>query len=296
MTTKRQDITTTQDAREDIRPLSWENLGAHDQWEALWDTLKDLALDPRDFFDRMATSGGLFEPLGFLWAVLIALVLPSFPLALSYFGLTAPDPNTVSTAAYNSHLFLPRATGILTALLPLLLGACAARAFTCGTLLYLGSVPFGGRRWEGAISIWCYSSGAALAPLAAGTAVCAALSVLCYLFGLVVPSAQFVAAGIAHVGAWGLLGVGAAAGLLWFIVAFLAGCTRSLGLPGMQGVASAVCGVGLMATVLVFWPLATAWWGFQAATGLGSGLAVLLIFLFSAGTRPPEEFGQEDET
>jgi len=261
-----------------IRPLSWENLGARRPSQALRETLWDLAGDPARFFDRMAVSGGLYEPIGFLWIFLTAIILPAFPLALAHFGITAPAPDRVSVAVYNYHLLLPRATGIIAALLPLALVAGTAWALLCGTLLHLGSIPFGGGQWEGAVSVWCYSVSAALAPLSVGLALAAAVTATCYFLSTSFPAA----ATAGRLAAYILLGLGTLAGLVWFMVCLFTGCARALGLPGTRGAAAGLFGLLLCALTLGGWPLAGFLWGARGTGGFAAGLTVLVIFLVSA--------------
>ena len=265
--------------RKDLTPLSWENLGERGQWKALRETLVDLARDPGGFFDRMAVSGGLYEPVGFLWVFLAAVILPGFPLALAYFGLTAPAPEQVSVDVYNYHLLLPRATGILAALLPLALVAGTAWALLCGTMLYLGSIPFGGSRWEGAISTWCYAASAALAPLSAGLCLGAVVATGCYFLVDLLPAAE----AIGRFSTYALVGLGLLAGLAWFAICLFAGCARALELPGARGAATGIFGLALSGTVLVGWPVAGVLWGARGAAGAAAGLAILVVFLISAG-------------
>ncbi len=261
-----------------IQPLSWENLGARPPWQALRDTLRDLAGDPAGFFDRMAVSGGLYEPIGFLWIFLAAVILPAFPLALGHFGLTAPAPDSVSVAVYNYHLLLPRITGVIAALLPLALVAGTAWALLCGTLLHLGSIPFGGGRWEGAVSVWCYAVSAALAPLSVGLTLAAVVTAICYFLSGSFP----MAATAGRLAAYILPGLGVLAGLVWFVVCLFTGCARSLQLPGARGAAAGLFGLALSVIILGGWPLAGFLWGARGAGGFVAGLTVLVIFLVSA--------------
>lgn len=260
------------------QPLSWENLGERTPWSALRETLTDLARAPRGFFRRMAVSGGLYEPIGFLWVLLAALILPSFPLALAYFGLTAPAPEQVSVDVYNYHLLLPRATGIVTALLPLALVAGAAWALLCGTLLYLGSIPFGGSRWEGAVSAWCYSASAGLAPLSLCLGLAALVTAACYLLGGIIPAGPAIARFTTYV----LLGLGTVAGLVWFTVALFTGCAEALELRGSRAVAAGLSGLLLSGIALIGWPVAGVLWGARGVGGVAAGLAIVVVFLVSA--------------
>ena len=254
--------------------LSWENLSAQPPWSAFWQSLKELAFHPADFFDKMAVSGGLHEPLTFLWIVIFVTVLPTFPLALSYFGLTAPDPGRVPAEVYHAHLLLPRAAGFVTVLLPLALVLCAFLAVVCGSVLHLAAGLFGACRWEGSVSVWCYSTSSGLVPVTASVGAGAVVSILCWLCALFWPGAREGAASVACVALWGLLGAALLVGIVAFLVALLTGCARSLKLSGARGAAAALLGLVLVGMPLILSPLSVHFWGGRA------GLIVLGVFAF----------------
>jgi len=254
--------------------LSWENLGAQPPWSAFWQSLKELAFQPADFFDKMSVSGGLHEPLSFLWIVLLLGILPTFPLTLSYFALSAPAPARVSVDVYNAHLLLPRVAGLVTILLPLVLVFCGLLAVLCGSLLHLAARLFGARGWEGSVSVWCYASSLGLTPIAVGLMAGAAVSMLCYLVTLLSPDMKVGAAAVARVALWGLLGTGALMGTVAFLMAVLTGCVRGLKLAGASGVAAGLAGLAMVGTLLMLLPLSFHVWGVRA------GATVLVIFAF----------------
>jgi len=271
--------------------LSWENLGAQSPWLAFRQSLRELVLDQKSFYDKMAVSGGLHEPLGFLWIALTALILPSFPLALAYFGLTAPDPGHVSVEEYNAYLLAPRVAGFATILLPLVLVLCGVLAVVCGSLLHVGSRLFGARSWEGCVSIWCYSLSSWFVTLALGVAFCAVVSIVCYLAAMVWPGTREGAAGVARVILIGAMGLTLLAGMILFLVSVFTGCIRKFRLGGTRGAAAAVTGLILVGLLLIMCPVAFDLWG--ARWGLVTveafaGLVVLLTLVVRMGASRSE--------
>ena len=107
------------DVNEDM--LSWENLGAQPPGQAFCQCMWELLVNRRSFFGKMATSGGLHEPLTFFAVVLGAGLLLAFPAALSYFGLSAPDPESLQITVYNAQTLPSKVAGLLVVLLPLVL-------------------------------------------------------------------------------------------------------------------------------------------------------------------------------
>jgi len=275
--------------------LAWENLGARTPGSAFVQTLKELLFNQRRFFEKMATTGGLREPLTFFWILLSAVIAMSFPLALSHFALTAPDPAEVGSDVYNLHLLAPRATGFLTVLMPLSLCVGGMITVIQGTVFHLGARFFGARNWEGSVSIWCYARSAALAPIAAAEALACAISVLAYLLTVAWPGATAASASVVH---WSLLILGGAAvlcSLVLFFSAVVNGCLRSFGLTPEVGIAAALAGVLLVVAVAAFVVLGFYRWGLTGGmiTTGGSTLMMLALALthhFAArgvGARPP---------
>ena len=224
-------------------PLDWENLGAHPTGRAFWRTLKQLVFSQNTFFGRMATTGGLREPLMFMWLLLTAAIVMSLPLTLSHFALTAPDPASVSVETYNLHLLAPRVAGFLTTLLPFTLCVAGVLVVTGGTGFHLGAKFFGARNWEGSVSIWCYAKSAAFAPVVAAEAAVCAVSVLGWLLALAWPASKETAGMVAH---WSIMVLGCGAALCsvaLFFAGVLHGCTRSFNLEPAEGAAAALAGV-----------------------------------------------------
>ncbi len=259
--------------------LSWEDLGRQPSSRAFWDTLRELLFSPARFFDRMATSGGLREPLSFLWIVAAAAVVIAFPLALSYFALTAPNPLDVSTEVYNRHLLAPRVAGFAVVLLPVVLVLVGVLAALTGSLFYLGARLFGARGWEGSVSIWCYAHCGGAALLAGGEALACAVSIGSYLMTLAWPSTAHGAGSVVRVITWCLGGVGTAGGFVIFVRALAVGCTHTFRLEAAVGTAAALAGL-LLAALLSGGPaLGLALWGRKAGLVALAGAAALATFL-----------------
>jgi len=261
-------------------------------------TLKELLFNQRSFFEKMAVTGGLREPLTFFWILLSAVIVMSFPLALSHFALTAPDPAVVSTDVYNLHLLAPRATGFLTVLMPLSLCVGGMITVLQGTVFHLGAKFFGARNWEGSASIWCYARSAALAPIAAAEALACVMSVLACLLTVAWPGARAASASVVN---WSLLALGGAAvlcSLVLFFSAVVNGCLRSFGLAPEVGVAAALAGVLLVVAIAAFVMLGFYRWGLAGGLITMSGSTLMMVVLalthhFTAqgtGARPPRSY------
>lgn len=273
------------------RMLPWENLGAHRARDAFRRTLAELVFHPGEFFEKMATSGGLHEPLTFFWLVLLGVVLPSFPLALSYFGLTAPDPAGVSTEVYNMHLLPPRVAGIGTVLLPVVLAVCGLAVVACGTVFHAGARWFGACRWEGSVSIWTYAGGLGLVPVALAMAVCAVVSIACHLSTLPWLAVSTDAAGsVASVAVAGLGGLSVFAGLCLFLLSLVVGCVKSF-TAGSSGVAAALAGLIAVGLLVGLCPALFVLSGLTAGLiALGAVAALTVVSLLLHG---PEEWQKE---
>jgi len=284
---------TASEERGEASLLSWEDLGRQPAWKAFCGTLKELMLRPAGFFDRMATSGGLREPLMFFWILLAAGVLLSFPLWLAYFGLTAPDPTEVSTELYNRHLFAPRAAGFVSVMLPVVLVVAGAAQVLAGSLFHLGARLFGARNWEGSVSLWCYAQSAGAAPLVLAEAAGCVLCVACYLLALGWPEARGGLAEFARGGVWLLGAAGAACGAGWFFVTLITGCTRAWRLDAGTGAAAALAGL-LAAGVPTALPvLSLLLWGARGRLASAVLSLVVVVFLASASAAARRSAGEK---
>lgn len=260
--------------------LSWENLGSQPASRAFRQSLRELVLHPARFFDRMATTGGLHEPLAFFWLVAGACVLLSFPLALSYFGLTAPDAARVPTEVYNAHLLMPRLTGFLAILLPLTLVVLGIQVVVLGSLLAVGGRFFGARSWEASVSVCAYCCGAALVPAAAATGLAAGICTICYVATVLWPGVGGGAASLARIAVYALPGVASVLGVMWALVLLFVGCGRSLGLGAVKGSATAIVGLILSAVLYVGIPVGWRQWKAPGAIAAVAILAAVIVLSF----------------
>ncbi len=269
------------DVNEDM--LSWENLGAQPPGQAFCQCMWELLVNRRSFFGKMATSGGLHEPLTFFAVVLGAGLLLAFPAALSYFGLSAPDPESVQITVYNAQTLPSKVAGLLVVLLPLVLLVGGAAMVALGTLYHLAGKPFGARNWEGSVSVWLYSAGAALAPLALALAVTFVVSLAGYLICLPWPGAREGAATVAR-GTWQVLsGAGLLAAIVLMIVNTVTGSTRAFQLDRRAGIAAGLYGLTLVVAAVG----ATIWsvriWGLRGGLVAAAVWVALMAALALAG-------------
>ena len=269
--------------RDDGRLLSWENLGEQPASKAFWQTLGELLLSPAQFFERMATSGGLREPLSFLWVIVTVTVIVGFPLALSYFALTAPSPLDVSAEAYSRYLLAPRLAGFAIVLLPVVLVLVGVLAVLTGGFFHLGARLFGAHGWEGSVSIWCYAHSAAAALLAAAETVACVVSISCYLATLAWTGADQGAATVARTAVWGLGGLGVLGGLVLLVVSLAVGCAHTFGLEAPVATAAALAGF-LLATLVTAGPaVCFVLWGQKVGlTALAVAAAFTAVAFLSA--------------
>ncbi|MFW6188906.1 MAG: hypothetical protein ACOC7T_00600 [Planctomycetota bacterium] len=259
--------------------LPWEDLGAHPAARAFRESLAELLFRPGSFFRRMARSGGLHEPLTFAVILVGAALLLSFPAALAYFGLTAPEPARVPAEEYVRHLLAPQATGLAVVLLPFAVAAAAGTAVFLGTLFYLPARLFGVRNWEGAVSVWVYSLSGATVPVLLSVGLILAVSTAGYLLGLAVPGSRDFSVPAARWVARISLGLGslAAAGLGLALTAV--GCIRAFDLEAPVGAAAAIS--GLLAACLALG--AGGWLAFRLGaaadlSGVAAALAAVGVF------------------
>jgi len=272
----------SQAAENEEQVLPWENLGAHHAWYAFRRTLAQLITNPRDFFSRMATSGGLHEPMTFFWMMMLAVILPSFPLALAYFGLTAPDPGQVSVEVYNAHLLVPRITGITTVLLPVALVLGGVLLVIFGSIYHAGAKWLGTDRWEGSVSLVSYAGGLGLLPVGLGACVCAVLCIAGYLATIWAPGAAATVGSIAWgVIFWGgLLSVIVGFGL--FVMALIIGNINAMSLDTGRGVAASIVGlvfVGLFAALVPIMFSTRGWKTGLITLGICTAAAILSLLL-----------------
>ena len=282
-----------QTAKNEEQVLPWENLGAHHAWHAFRRTLAQLITNPRDFFSRMATSGGLHEPVTFFWMMMLTVILPSFPLALSYFGLTAPDPGQVSVEVYNAHLLAPRITGITTVLLPVALVLGGVLLVMCGSIFHAGAKWFGVPRWEGSVSLWSYAGGLGLLPVALAAWVCAILCIGGYLATVWAPGTAATLGSIA----WGIIFWGGmlsvVVGFGLFVMALIIGSVNAMDMDTGPGAAASLLGLIFVGAFAVLVPVLFSTHGWQTGLmtlGICTAAAVLCLLLPGPSQwAPPEE-------
>ena len=269
-------------SRQDAKQfLPWENLATEPPWRAFRRSAIELLLRPSRFFDKMATTGGLREPLAFYWIVLGAMLLLSFPLALTYFGLLAPDSMSVSAEEYSTYLLAPRITGFLTVLAPVTLALAGILVVLEGLVFHLGARLFGARNWEGSVSIWTYSRGAGMLLVAAGEALACPVAIVCYLLTLLWPDSRTGIASVAQTCVLVLLGAGMVAGAMAQIVTLFQGCIRSFKLSTAEGAASAISGLAVLIVVVGGIELGFKKWGFEGGLiTIGSAVGLLIIVFF----------------
>jgi len=232
-----------------VEPLPWEDLSAQSAAGAFGESLGDLALHPRRFYSRVATSGGLHEPLMFFAILLGATVVLAFLAALAYFGLAAAPTQAggaellalqaADVRAYELQALPSRALTVMLVLLPEVLVAGAAFMIALGTLFHLGGKLFGADPWEGSVSVWLYSASAALVPLAVASLLIMVGSGVCHMAGMTgggIPPSLSTGARVA-------CSIGVAAGLILLIVHAVLGCIHTLRLDASSAGAATVAGL-----------------------------------------------------
>jgi hypothetical protein len=255
--------------------LEWENLGAHASGRAFRKSLGELLLRPGRFFRKMALRGGLHEPLTFFGILLGVLILLAFPAALSYFGLTAPDPAETPVEVYQLHTLPSRVTGVLLVLLPVAVVVGVAATALLGSLFHGPAKLFGARNWEGSVSVWAYSSAAALVPPVAVAALIFVVSLAGYLLALAWPGVREPAGDVARWVATAALPAGGLVGLVLLVRNTIKGCSQAFGLDGSPGVAAALSGLLLIAALTVACIAAYRQWGFAGGTIVLGGVLVV---------------------
>ena len=281
-----------QPAEGEDQVLPWENIGAHHAWFAFRRTLAQLITNPGGFFDRMATSGGLHEPVTFFWLMMLAVIVPSFPLALSYFGLTAPDPGQVPVEVYNTHLLAPRITGITTVLLPITLVLGGVLLVGLGSIYHAGAKWLGVKRWEGSVSLWSYAGGLGLLPVGLAACICAVLCIAGYVATIWAPGAQATLGSVAWgVIFWvGMLSVIVGFGL--FLMALVIGSLNATNLDTGPGLAAALLGLAFVGLFVVLVPVLLSTQGWKSGlTALGVSTAAVVLSLMLPG---PANWSQTD--
>jgi hypothetical protein len=261
--------------------LAWECLGRHPARVAFFDSLAQLLRHPVTFFRRMAVTGGLHEPVSFL-AVLVAVgVLLALPAGLAYVGLTAPDVAGESLEAYTRARLPARAAVLAVVLLPLIVVASCVAMVLLGTLYHVGGRLFARGRWEGSVSVWLYSSAAALVPLVVWIAVLGAISLVGYFLGIPWPDLRDPAGRFAE---WTVFILGpaallASAGLM--VCGVAVGRTQAFRLDPVMGAASGLA--GLVVAVLAVFGCVRCWrsygtlWGAVCVAGCVLVLGVLAV-------------------
>jgi len=269
-------------------PLSWEALGQGAPAAAFRRSMRDLLLQPGRFFGRMALDGGLHEPLTFFAVCLGALLLMAFPAALSYFGLTAPQPGQVAADVYRLHTLPCRITGLLVVLLPLVLVVAEAAMVVLGSVFRLPGRLFGESSWEGTVSVWLYSWSAALVPMIVATVVVFALSLVGFLLGLGLSGAGGTLAAVARWCAMVLLPLGLLAGLLALVRSVVVGCREALELDRTVALSFALSGLIFLAVILAGCIVGFRHWGFRGgfiALAIAAAVAVLITVVSSIKSR-----------
>jgi len=285
----------TAEPAEEQRPLPWENRAEMASLRAFWATLGELLLRPARFFTRMAVCGGLNEPLTFFWILSGLCILLSFPLALTYFALTAPDPETVTVSVYQQHLLASQITGSISILSPVVTVALGVTLILLGSLFHVGAGWFGALNWEGTISIVCYSGSLALVPVAAGMAAGFLVAFLCYLVAFIGPGA---AAGAGAVTAWvapTVLILALVVGGVLFLLGLILGFSRTFRLGTLRGAGAALAGlilaVGLPALVVHAFRSRGPVLGFICLGAAGVALSVLALAHRLVGPRANDTTG-----
>ncbi|MFO7956887.1 MAG: hypothetical protein R6X33_07280 [Candidatus Brocadiia bacterium] len=268
--------------------LSWEALGEGSPAAAFRRSLRDLLLKPARFFGRMAVDGGLHEPLTFFAVCLGALLIVAFPAALSYFGLTAPEPGEAAADVYKLHTLPARITGLLLVLLPLVLVVADAVTVVLGSVFRLPGRLFGEAPWEATVSIWLYSCGAAMVPLVAAAAVVFALSLAGFLIGLGASGAGEAIAGLARWCAMVLLPLALLVGLVALVRSVVVGCREALHLDRTVALSFALSGLIFLSAILAGCIVGFRRWGFRGgfiALAVAAAVAVLITVVSSIKSR-----------
>jgi len=264
-----------------IDALPWEDLSTRSAGGAFCASLRDLALHPRRFYARVATSGGLHEPVMFFAILLGATIIVAFLAALAYFGLAeAPvhtggldllAPQAAKVRAYELLALPSRALTVTLVLLPEVLVAAAAFMVGLGTLFHLGGKTFGAGPWEGSVSVWLYAASAALVPLALASALILGGSCAWHLFG---PAGSGIPAFLS-VGTQIACFVGVGAGLILLGVHAALGCIHTLRMDATS--AFAATAAGLLTPVLLIVLCALGHLTPLGAKGWLVGLAAVIV-------------------
>jgi len=256
--------------------LEWEDLGAVPAGRAFVVSLSDLLRRPARFFDRMAVTGGLHEPVTFFLVVLTATVVLAFLAALSFFALAAPDAAQLRAPVYSAYALPPRATMLALVLLPEVLVAGGVAMVVLGTLFHLGVRTCGVKNWEGAVSVWLYAGSAAMAATAAAFAAVFAVSIVGYGLGFVSAAAGSAVLSLAR-WTWRIaLPTGVVAGAVILPVHAATGCRRAFDLEGAVAAAGAAAGLGVVACFA-----GVCAWGLLSG-GTGAGFRVMVACAASA--------------
>lgn len=167
--------------------LPWEDLSDCPPAPAFRKTVRMLFLSPRRFFALMADTGGLHEPLTFLWIALAVLLCLIFPVTLIQFRLQAPSPEAVTPAQYAAFMVPARAAGFLLVLLPITLCVAAGAALLVALIYHLGTTVTGARGAERTLSAWAYMLGGCLILFSAGMVIALGGGLACLIVSLKSP-------------------------------------------------------------------------------------------------------------
>ncbi len=223
----------------------------------------------------MATSGGLHEPITFVAVVLGAGVLLAFPAALAYLGL-APSGAELAAAGDRADYEMPaRAAGLLLVMLPLVLAGATVLLALTGSLFHAGGRSFGSRTWEGSVSVWFYSVGAALLPSVLAAAVVLVVSLAGCLLTMLWPGAQGTVWTVARWTAAVMMLAALVVGAVLLALNVMVGCTRAFGLEPLLGAAAGAAGLVTVCAAGAVVVLAASLWG--PAMGLAAAAVVALV-------------------
>lgn len=272
-------LQSTDSNRADTSPppvLPWEAPGSGSILPAFVQTCHQLLLHPRTFFERMARSGGLDEPLLLCSLVSGLIVFLAFPIALMHFLLTAPGAGTVSVSEYNRHLFPSRFTGFLVISLPVLLFLSNLILIGAGMLFHLAIRIFGGGKREESMSILIYAKTAGALPLLIAELVMLLAALACLGGSHVLPDLPLPLERVLNICIGGSAATGVLLSVVVFFLALISGTSTVWRLDVPRATAGSVAGMLLLCFVflgpLVAWPL----WGI-----VGAAIVLVLALLIT---------------
>lgn len=275
------DVDSGRDHSSSVPSLPWEAPSSGSILRAFMRTCRELLLHPRLFFNRMARSGGLDEPLLLFSVVSGLIILLAFPIALVHFHLTAPGSGTVPISEYNRHLFPSRLTGLLVISLPVLLFLGNLMLIVAGMLFHLAARVFGGGTREESISILIYAKTAGALPLFIAELVMLLAGLACLGASYVPPNLAFSIERMLNIS----IGVSTAAGMLVsvpvFIIVLVSGTSTIWRIDMSRAAAASLAGMLLVTSVFLGPPVG---WLLYGSVGAGivvlmAGLSVIALFV-----------------